>query len=301
MQEKILIIDDEPDILKLLATILEEEGYAVLTAADGQEGLARFRTDRPDLVITDMKMPRKNGLDVLKEIKAAGTEVEIIILTGHSDETTAIDCLRAGAYDYILKPLEELDVILVSIERALYKRSLEINNKQLVQQIEEMAVKDPLTGLLNFRQLHLALDEEITRSKRYSHVFCGFMLEIDGFQTLTATYGHLFGDYVLQRLAEIMRQALRTVDRLFRYGNASFFIILPETNHVQAVVAVDRLMTMIRTYPFRCDELQMHITLSIGGAQFPDHGDAPATLLRYAEKALFHAQKIGGDQAILNG
>ena len=127
------------------------------------------------------------------------------------------------------------------------------------------------------------------------------MLEIDGFQTLTATYGHLFGDYVLQRLAESMRQALRTVDRLFRYGNASFFIILPETNHVQAVVAVDRLMTMIRTYPFRCDELQMHITLSIGGAQFPDHGDAPATLLRYAEKALFHAQKIGGDQAILNG
>ena len=123
MNEKILVIDDEEDILKLLSSVLGSEGYEVVTAMDGQEGVERFHETDPDLIVTDVKMPRKNGLQLLKEIKDAGSDVDVIILTGHSDEATAIDCLRNGAYDYLVKPLEDIDVLLAAV-RGLSKKGI---------------------------------------------------------------------------------------------------------------------------------------------------------------------------------
>ncbi len=123
---KILIVDDEPDILQALSVILTSEGYEVLTAADGVEGMIRFQKEAPDLVISDMRMPRKNGLDVLRDIKDSGAEAEVIILTGYSDEATAIKCLRIGAYDYHLKPLNDIEVLIGSVKKALHKKHLQI-------------------------------------------------------------------------------------------------------------------------------------------------------------------------------
>ena len=91
MNERILIIDDERAILKMLTALLESEGYAVVKASDGVEGLELFFKVNPALVITDVKMHKKGGLAVLKEIKASGSDVDVIILTGRSDEATAID------------------------------------------------------------------------------------------------------------------------------------------------------------------------------------------------------------------
>lgn len=299
-EEKILIVDDEPDILTLLASVLGGEGYEILTAGDGVEGIERFQHEQPDLVITDIKMPRKDGLGVLRDIKATGSDVDVIILTGHSDEVTAIDCLRAGAYDYLVKPLEDLEVMLSSIERALYKRTLEVKNKQLIRQLEEMAIKDPLTGLFNFRQLQICLDDEIARSDRYGHSFCGLMLDIDHFKNVNDTYGHLFGDYVLQKLGEIMLRNFRSVDRVFRYGEEEFFIIMPETGKEGINVAADRILAVVRNCNFICDVHQANITLSIGCTSYPEQATDKTEMIRYAEDALSQAQKLGGDRIMLH-
>ena len=301
MHEKILIVDDEQDILALLSSILENEGYEVLTAADGVEGIERFQHEQPDLMITDIKMPRKDGLGVLKEIKAIGADlVDVIIMTGHSDETTAIDCLRAGAYDYLLKPLEDLEVMLVSIERALHKRTLELKNKQLLRKLEEMTIKDQLTDLLNFRQLDPCLDDEIARSGRYRHSFCGVMLDIDHFKDINDTYGHLFGDYVLQKFGDIMRQNLRTTDRLFRYGGDEFFILMSEIGKKEAEVTANRLMEAIRNCHFVRDDHQTNITLSIGCVLYPDQATNKTEIIRHAERALYQAREMGGDRMIFH-
>lgn len=300
MHEKILIIDDEPDILNLLSSVLDSEGYKVLTAADGIEGIQQFQEEHPDLIITDVKMPHKDGLGVLKEIKGTDSDVDVIVLTGHSSEATAIDCLRNGAYDYLLKPLEDIEVMLVSIERALHKRQLERKNRQLVRQLEEMSIKDPLTGLFNFRQLYLCLDDEIARSKRYGHSFCGIMIDIDCFKEVNETYGHLFGDYVLQKLGEIMRQYLRSTDRLFRYGEDQFFIIMPETGKEEVGIAADRLMAAIRSHDFICDDHQTKITISIGCALYPDQAKDKIEVVMFADQALSQAKERGRDRMMFS-
>ena len=109
MAEKILVVDDEEDIRLMLSEYLTAEGFAVLTAENGVEGIRLFREAFPDLVIVDIKMPVRNGIDLLNDIKEVSDDVEVIILTGHSDEATAIQCLRQGAYDYLLKPIADLE------------------------------------------------------------------------------------------------------------------------------------------------------------------------------------------------
>jgi diguanylate cyclase (GGDEF)-like protein len=298
MNEKILVIDDEEDIRNLLATALRGEGYEVVTAADGEEGIARFREENPDLIVTDVKMPKKSGLDVLQTVRGSGADVDVIILTGHSDEATAISCLRQGAYDYLLKPLEDLDVLLMSVKRALEKRQLEREKRSLVEQLAEMAVRDPLTGLHNCRTLNAVLDEELIRAGRYAHPFCVLMLDIDHFKAVNDTCGHPFGDHVLKEMGRIMEQSLRTTDRLFRYGGEEFFVLMPETSPDEARRTAARLCEAVKAHTFAQGEWERKITVSVGGAFHPFHAVERAALIRLADEALYEAKNTGRDRAV---
>lgn len=295
MAKKILVVDDEEDIRWLLSDLLVSEGFSVETAEDGYQGFQCFKNEPPELVITDVKMPKRTGLDLLKDIKDTGSNVDVIVLTGHSDETTAIECLRSGAYDYLLKPLEDLDVLLASVQRALQKRDLEAKNHQLVKELEEMAIRDALTGLFNHRHLIKCLSEEIARSSRYNHSFVGIMVDIDHFKAINDRYGHLFGDFVLKRMAYIFEDNLRLTDKIFRYGGEEFFLLLPETNMTQAVVIAGRLLDSIRGYDFNCDGHHIQLTVSAGVAEFPDEAQDTSQIIGLADRRLYRAKTQGRD------
>jgi len=296
MPEKILVVDDEEDIRQLLTELLTSEGYTVYDAENGAEGFDQFRNTLPDLVITDVKMPVRNGLELLKDIKSTGTDVDVIVLTGHSDERTAIDCLHSGAYDYLLKPLEELDVLIASVQRALQKRQLEAKNSLLIKELEEMAIKDPLTGLYNHRHLHKCLNEEMARSSRYHHKFLALMADVDHFKKVNDTHGHLFGDFVLKRVANLLDDNLRLTDTVFRYGGEEFFAILPETEKKEGLTVVNRLLDCIRSHDFSCDGHTARITFSIGLALFPDEAQDSSGLIGLADRRLYRAKKAGRDR-----
>ncbi len=296
MPVKILVVDDEQDICTLISGFLSGEGYTVITAQNGEEGLRLFKEESPDLVITDIKMPGRNGIDLLRDIKTADSTMDVIVLTGHSDELTAIDCLHCGAYDYLLKPLEEMDLLLASIQRAIQKRRLEARNLQLVKKLEEMAIRDPLTGIYNHRHLHTCLSEEIARSLRYEHPFSIMMIDIDRFQKVNDTFGHLVGDFVLKRLVRLLEERMRLTDTIFRYGGEEFIILLPETEKNKAMRVADRLLDAIRNYTFDCDGHRVQITISIGSAMFPEEARDISTLVGLADRRLYRAKKMGRDR-----
>lgn len=296
MAEKILVVDDEADIRSLLTNLLANEGFSVVTAEDGEKGFEVFKAESPELVITDVKMPLRTGLDLLKDIKGSGSNVDVIVLTGHSDETTAIECLRRGAYDYLLKPLEELDVLIASVQRALQKRGLEAKNIQLVKELEEMAIRDPLTGLFNHRHLLKCMSEEIARSSRYNHCFVAIMADVDHFKTINDSHGHVFGDFVLKRLARLFEDNLRLTDKIFRYGGEEFCILLPETNLTEVATIGERVLTGIRQHDFNCDGKNIHVTISAGMAQFPDEAQDVSQIIGMADRRLYRAKKAGRDR-----
>ena len=117
----ILLVDDELLVREELGAILEEEGYSVVTGADGEEGLELFRKERPDMVITDVRMPRRDGLSLAMTIRHEAPNVPVTIITGHGTEAMAIKALRAGVTDFVKKPvrLEDLHAALIRMDAAL--------------------------------------------------------------------------------------------------------------------------------------------------------------------------------------
>ena len=296
MRETILIIEDEEDILALLSSLLASEGYNIITACNGREGLDRFQEHSPDLILTDVRMPIMDGIEVLREVKTKESDTEVIILTGHSDEATAIDCLRLGAYDYFCKPLEDIDVLLTAVARVLEKRDLELKNRSLVKQLEEMSIRDSLTGLYNYRYLQKCLDDELERSRRYGHKFFILMIDADHFKDVNDTYGHLFGDHVLKKIGELISQELRSTDRLFRYGGEEFLVIMNEISKAEVPQAIGRQMAAIRNHTFTYEGQKAKITVSMGGAFFPEDADSKMSLLKTADQALYRAKEAGRDR-----
>lgn len=120
---RVLVIDDEPGFRDLLSFELSEQGYAVATAADGEEGLARVRAEAFAVVVSDLTMPRRNGLETLGGIKAASPATEVILITGNATVETAVECMRRGAYDYITKPFDT-GALLRLVARAAEKGRL---------------------------------------------------------------------------------------------------------------------------------------------------------------------------------
>ena len=126
----IMIIDDEPSILKSLSGLLTDEGFEVITATNGYEGLKRIEEESPDLVLLDIWMPGIDGIETLKEIKKSNPSIQVIIITGHGNIETAVRATKLGAFDLIEKPLS-IDKVIVDINNALNFRRLEEENRYL--------------------------------------------------------------------------------------------------------------------------------------------------------------------------
>ena len=139
MNEKILVVDDEQDILQMLSKLLLQENYQVKTALGGEEAIAVFKSESEpfDAVITDMRMPGLDGIGVIKAIKEIDEYIEVIILTGYAALDNVIQAFRDhGAFDYLTKPLEDINELFITVNRAIESRKLKIENKTLLEQLK---------------------------------------------------------------------------------------------------------------------------------------------------------------------
>ncbi|KAF0221527.1 MAG: response regulator [Geobacteraceae bacterium] len=134
---KVLIIDDEKIILDLTSIILKNRGYNVFTAADAHTGIEIIETERPELVLLDYMMPGMDGLTALKEIRGNFPDTYVIMFTGKGSEEIAVELMKAGAYDYILKPFNNQD-LADRIENVLRIREMEISNRELLKERERL-------------------------------------------------------------------------------------------------------------------------------------------------------------------
>ena len=137
-KKKLLLVDDEADFVWLTARMLEDAGYHVLEANNGEEALERFEKDSPDLVLMDYRMPGKNGLETSLRMKQLHPEIPIVIITGFAEIKIAVTAMKAGVYDYVTKPLNP-DDFLFTIQRALEKKALEQEVRHLKQMLNNRA------------------------------------------------------------------------------------------------------------------------------------------------------------------
>lgn len=136
-ETKILIIDDEISILESLASFFEDEGYGVLTAPDGKIGIEKFLNNTVDIILTDLRMPGKDGLDVMKTVLGSAPDTPMIVISGAGKKEDIIKALRMGAKDYITKPIEDLDMISHTVSQVLENKRLNDENREYRKRLEK--------------------------------------------------------------------------------------------------------------------------------------------------------------------
>jgi diguanylate cyclase (GGDEF)-like protein len=309
MKCDILVVDDDPNISQVVESILTHEGYCVSVAGSGEEALELFANCDYPLLISDIVMPGMSGIDLLKTIKQISSDTQVIIMTSHAELKTAIEALRSNAYDYLLKPFDNLDVITMVTQRAVEKVDLIRENRILLEELKmkneeatrmnavlrELAMQDGLTGLINHRHFYELLASEVERSKRYKHEFSLVLISVDHFVKYNDTHGHQAGDRVLHTIADIFKKNTRKSNVLARYGFEKFSVILPECSREEVLVFSERIRTLVAEHPFadREDRSGDGITVSIGVATFPHDGVERKALIDHADQALTNAKHSG--------
>lgn len=172
--------------------------------------------------------------------------------------------------------------------------ALAFERAKLISFLEELSITDALTGIANRRHLEWRLTEEVERARRYQYPLTTLMVDIDHFKQVNDTYGHQVGDKVLQQVVQRMRQSLRRTDFLARYGGEEFLILAPQTPMERALTLAERLRRTIASDPIEVsDQLLIPITVSIGVAVFPQHGQNERELINTVDAALYKAKQDG--------
>ena len=143
---RVLIVDDEPDVVANWARLLGREDYTCITTTEGAQALTLLASERPDIVLTDLKMPEVAGMQVLARALEVDPDVVVIMITGHGSVESAVEAMRAGAFDYLLKPLPSNDVLRLAVERAAERRRLIEENRRLREPLAPRAGFDHVVG-----------------------------------------------------------------------------------------------------------------------------------------------------------
>ncbi|HVG34962.1 MAG TPA: diguanylate cyclase [Pyrinomonadaceae bacterium] len=284
----VLVVDDDPDKRMILSVALEMAGYEVRNASDGEEGLAAVESYQPDLIVTDVMMPKMDGYELARRVRANPLTRFIPIIIQTAARSEAQDARRGaevGALGYITDPLD-IDLLLARVHTLL-------DFKGYLDTCEEAAFTDHLTGLANRRRFERQLEREVTRTQRYSRPFCLLLLDIDHFKAVNDTYGHEAGDEAIRWLSKTLQAGTRGIDLAARIGGEEFAVLLTETNFDGGVDVAERLRQAIRQ-----EEIPLvgRITASFGVVEFPACAGTGRELLMNADAAMYEAKRQGRDR-----
>jgi diguanylate cyclase (GGDEF)-like protein len=286
----VLVVDDDPDKLALLEVALTMAGYEVRTACDGEEALAAVNTFEPDLVVSDIMMPRMNGYELARRIRDNPQTKFIPIILQTAAGYRAEDQRHGsevGALGYFTDPTD--------IDLLLARASTLLDFKNYLNTCEEDAFTDHLTGIANRRRFERQLAREISRTVRYGHPFCLLMLDIDHFKRVNDTYGHEAGDEALRTVGMTLQEGTRGIDLAARIGGEEFAIILTQTSRASGLEVAERLRSAIKSMDI---PTVGQIAASFGLAECPTSAQSMSELLAVTDAALYEAKRQGRDRVI---
>ncbi len=298
---RIMVAISEQKFAQMLVHCLKEEGYEVVTAASGLEVLDRGLASPPDLFLVERSLPGMNGSDVCLQLKSRERikHIPVIIISPGPSHGRQAKPARIGADGYYVHPFDVTEM-LANIRRLIFQK---LNFEYLRKSYEIAATQactDPMTGLYNRLHLWRTLDRELERAARYGRLCSAIMIDIDFFKNYNDLYGHLKGDEVLKKAAEIFRQSIRNTDVIVRYGGEEFLIIMPETGKDLALLVGEKLRKAFEDCPFPHEETQPGglLTVSVGIATFPEDAPDARSLVDRADKALYRAKEGGRNRVV---
>lgn len=282
-RKHILIVDDVTTNLKRAGEVLEDT-YKLSMVKSGKQALQFLKKERPDLILLDINVPDMNGYQIMNSIKAnpAYADIPVVFLTSDFDSESEIRGFELGATDYIRKPYEP-EVMLTRLEKIL-------EVEEMKNTLKISACKDSLTGLWNRRYL----EQHINMLCAEHEPGALLMFDMDNFKMINDSYGHLMGDDVLVKFAEVLKSYVRPSDIVSRMGGDEFAVFMQgEADIGYFEKRVRELLDKIEEQVSKVKGCGEQVSVSVGIAMTPEDGEDFLTLYNKADKALYYVKQNG--------
>jgi len=302
---RILVADDDATSRVLLRAMASKLGHDCLVASDGSSAWELLQGGDIDVLLTDWMMPGVDGTELCRRVRHEVRDhyTYIVIVTGLADPEQILEGMSAGADDYMIKPVNPLDVqtCLVAAERVT---SLHRQLSQVRAQLEEAnlellgrSLTDSLTNLGNRRRMEEDLLKIHARALRSQNSYCVAMFDIDYFKFYNDHYGHPAGDEALRQVAKCLSRVVRAGEAVYRYGGEEFLLVMPNCESDAAIAAAERVLHNVNLIAIHHDARPTTppvITLSAGVAcHTPDSDFTIHDLIEHADQALYSAKLSG--------
>lgn len=303
-RQGILIIDDDDQIRRLLITVLCS-AYQCCEAASGEDALAAVRNHKFDLILSDINLGSMSGLDLVPRILELDPEAVVVMISGEQTIENAIEALRAGAFDYVMKPLELIHVEAavkraikhsrLLTEKRLYKEQLEELLRERTAQVKRLAYYDTRTELPNRSLFEDRLTQSLAIAQQGRRTVGVLFLALDQFKKVTDSLGHDRGDWLLKSVADRLKSCVSERDTVARFAGDEFAFLLDEIGGTKQVVDAIGTISEALKSPFNIDGHEVFVTASVGVSLFPVDGNNCQALLKNAGAALYRAKLSGGN------
>ena len=285
---KLLLIEDDPEDKELFDHMLSKiDGlsYTIKWCSSFDSGQKEILNDKYDVIFMDYRLGEDDGIGLLRYAKENSCRAPIIFLSSETGREIYKEIKQWGALNYLKKGEVTPDHLAIAIDYA-------IEIAAQYQLLREIASHDGLTGLCNYREVHVLLEKEMNRAHRYSAPLSLIMMDIDHFKVINDSFGHLVGDYVLRWLADLIKESSRSCDINARYGGEEFMIVLPETDGESAYHKAESLRQLIAKKPYINEAVSIPVTVSLGVAVL-NKKDTKISFIDRADRALYSSKAAG--------
>ncbi|WP_278413948.1 diguanylate cyclase [Stutzerimonas kunmingensis] len=283
---RVLIVDDDAELAARYSLVLRNAQMQVQILTEPTRVLETMRSFNPEVLLLDVNMPDCSGPELAQMIRLHDEwlRVTIIYLSAETDTHRQMAALLKAGDDFITKPISDTALVAAVYSHAQRARSL-----------STALARDSLTGLLKHADIKEQLALEVQRTTRTGKPASVVMLDLDHFKQINDTYGHAAGDNVIRALANLLRQRLRRIDSLGRYGGEEFVAVLPECSALQARRIFDEIRVRFAALSFNAGDQEFRVTFSAGICETDGHS-ASGLLLEHADQALYAAKHNGRNQ-----
>ena len=316
----LLYVEDSRDAQDYMKYYLEDEVKEFYQAFDGEEGLKIYEDKMPDIILSDINMPKMNGLDMCVKIKNIDKHQNIILLSAFQDIEILKVAINIGIDGFILKPLSSDNILLDKlnsiadnlqnkIDTISYKSRMELallKSSQQVEQLKELKTKlekqkeilhykahyDGLTEVENRVSFNAKLRDSIQNAKNNKKVAL-FFIDLDSFKEINDTLGHHAGDETLRIVAQKLIKTMRNSDTVARLGGDEFGVIIENLESLEDIELLASKIIKVINSPMKIEAKIITISCSIGISIYPDNAQDEINLLKHADEAMYRAKKSG--------
>jgi len=286
----LLIVEDNQMAQDQLKQIFDGYFKAIHQAYDGDEALRVYRENNPDIVLTDITMPGRDGLSMAREIKTIKNDQPILVLSAREDKASLLEAANIPVDGYIPKPITDLQDLLGALKRIGEKLH---RSQERLRALYKHSHYDHLTQIPNRLFFDTRLEKAIESARQAHSSVSLFYLDLDNLKTINDRYGHLAGDHAIQTTITNILDVINPQDLFARVGGDEFALVVETVDDLKSLERLAERILTAASLPVRFEGNLLSVSCSIGIARYPHDASSATQLIHASDHAMYRVKKNG--------